>query len=380
MSDTTPINAASFLALEQPPRLLLGPGPSSVHPRVYAAMTQPMVGHLDPTFIDVMDQVQDLLRYLFQTENELTIPISGTGSAAMETCIANLVEPGDKVLVCVNGYFGLRLAEMATRYGGDVATVSKPWGQVLSAATVDAALEEHPAKIVAIVHGETSTGAMQPIGEIAEVVHNHNALLIVDTVASLGGAPFHVDALGVDACYTGSQKCLSAPPGSGPVTFGPRAVEKIEARKTPVTSWYLDVTLLRKYWGTPRMYHHTAPISATYALYEALRLVAEEGLEAVWARHQQAAEALYAGLKPLGLQPHIPAERRLPTLTTVRLPEDDGFDEAGIRRALLEQHNIEIAGGLGDFKGKVWRVGLMGHSARLANVEKLLAALGELLS
>ncbi|MBN1965632.1 MAG: alanine--glyoxylate aminotransferase family protein [Anaerolineae bacterium] len=380
MSETTPINAASFPALEQPPRLLLGPGPSSVHPRVYQAMTQPVVGHLDPTFIEVMDHVQALLRYLFQTENELTIPISGTGTAAMETCVANLVEPGDKVLVCVNGYFGQRLAEMAKRYGGDVATISKPWGQVFTPAAIDAALDEHKAQVVAIVHGETSTGAMQPMAGIAEVVHAHQAVLIVDTVASLGGVPFHVDALDIDACYTGSQKCLSAPPGSGPVTFGPRAVARLDARKTPVKNWYLDLTLLRKYWGPARQYHHTAPISATYALYEALRLIAEEGLEAVWARHRAAAQALWQGLKPLGLTPHVPEANRLPTLTTVRLPDRDGFDEAGIRRALLERYNIEIAGGLGDLKGRVWRVGLMGHSAREANVQTLLAALGELLT
>lgn len=365
-------------SLDIPQRLLLGPGPSTVPPRVYQAMMAPVVGHLDPAFIAVMDEIQALLRYLFQTENELTLPISGTGSAAMEAAVANLVEPGDHVLVCINGFFGQRIAEMARRYGAEVRTVHRPWGEVFSGEEVAAALAEQPADIVAIVHGETSTGAAQPIPAVAKAAHDHGALLIVDTVASLGGVPVYVDAWDIDVCYSGSQKCLSCPPGASPITFGPRAVAKLEQRRQPVTSWYLDLPLLRDYWGPPRKYHHTAPISTMYALHEGLRLVAEEGLEARWARHQQAATALYEGLEELDMTMHVPAEYRLASLTTPRLPP--GIDEAAIRRALLLDYNVEIAGGLGELAGQVWRIGLMGYSARRENVALLLAALRNLLS
>lgn len=363
--------------LSAPERILLGPGPSMVDPRVMRAMVTPVVGHLDPTFTRLMDRIQDLLRYVFQTANPLTIPISGTGTAAMEAAVANAVEPGDPVLVCVNGYFGGRIAEMARRYGGDVQTITRPWGEVFTGDEVRAALERRPAKVVAVVHGETSTGAEQPLADIVPAVHDHGAIVIVDTVASLGGVPLSVDALDIDICYTGSQKCLSSPPGMGPITFGPRAVEKIEWRKTPVANWYLDVTLLRQYWGEARVYHHTAPISSNYALYEALRLVAEEGLEARWARHRALAEMLWAGLERLGLALHVAAPYRLPSLTTVRVP--DGVDEAAVRKVLLSEYNIEIAGGLGELKGRAWRIGLMGYSARRENIELLLAALGKLL-
>jgi alanine-glyoxylate transaminase/serine-glyoxylate transaminase/serine-pyruvate transaminase len=366
-----------FPELDMPQRVLLGPGPSMVYPSVTRAMTVPMVGHLDPTFVALMDRIQDLLRYLFQTDNALTLPISGTGSAAMETCVANMVEPGDRVLVCVEGYFGLRIADMARRYGGEVATIMRPWGEVFSADDVRRALDERSAEVVAIVHGETSTGAMQPIPDIAQVVRDHGAVLIVDTVASLGGAPFKTDEWGVDVAYTGSQKCLSSPPGISPVTFGPRAVEKLDKRQTPVANWYLDMTMLRQYWGAPRKYHHTAPISANYALYESLRLVKAAGLEALWARHRQVAEMLWEGAEALGLLMHVPLEHRLPSLTTVCVPA--GADEAAIRRQLLLDYNVEIAGGLGELAGKVWRVGLMGYSARPENVVLLLGALRRIL-
>ena len=348
-----------------------------VDPRVLRAMAAPVVGHLDPQFVALMDRVQDLLRYVFQTENALTLPISGTGTAAMEAAVANMVAPGDAVLVCVNGYFGLRIAEMARRYGGDVIVLERPWGEVFTAGEIGAALARRPAQVVALVHGETSTGAMQPLDGVADAVHAQGGVLIVDAVASLAGVPLAVDTLDIDVCYTGSQKCLSCPPGVAPITLGPRAIEKLERRATPVANWYLDLTLLRQYWGAPRAYHHTAPISSVYALYEALRLVAEEGLEARAARHRRHAELLWDGLADLGLALHVPAAHRLPPLTTVRVP--DGVDEAAIRRRLLDEYNIEISGGLGALKGKVWRVGLMGYSSRQENVVLLLAALERLL-
>ncbi len=371
-------DSSAFTDLDMPQRILLGPGPSMVDSRVLRAMVAPVVGHLDPKFVVLMDQLQDLLRYLFQTANDLTLPISGTGSAAMETCVVNSVEPGDVVLVCINGYFGMRLAEMAKRCGADVETITRPWGEVFSAKEIKNALQKCAAKVVMIVHGETSSGAMQPVEEIAQVVHEFGGLLLVDTVASLGGVPFKSDEIGVDICYTGSQKCLSCPPGIGPVTFGPRAVEKLNKRSTPVASWYLDLTLLRDYWGPARKYHHTAPISSIYALYEGLRLVAEEGLEARWARHQRMAKLLWDGLEAMDMTMHVPLEHRLPSLTTVRIP--DGVDELAIRRKLLADYNIEIAGGLGELAGKVWRVGLMGYSAREENVLLFLAALEKLLA
>ena len=372
-----PVPAPHVAAASTPNRILLGPGPSQVPPRVMRALATPVVGHLDPTFLQVMDEIQALLRYTFQTENPLTLVVPGTGTAAMETAVANMVEPGDPVLVCANGYFGLRIAEMARRYGGEVEVITRPWGEVFDPADVQAALDRRPARVVAIVHGETSSGAAQPIDAIAKVVHAQDGVLIVDTVASLGGVPFGVDAAGVDVCYTGSQKCLGCPPGLGPITLGPRAVARLEARRTPVANWYLDLSLLRQYWDERRVYHHTAPVSMLYALHEALRLVAEEGLEARWARHRQCAEQLWAGLETLDIGLHVAPALRLPSLTTVRVPS--GMDEAAVRRTLLGRYNIEIAGGLGELKGQVWRVGLMGYSAREENVLLLLAALGAIL-
>ncbi len=376
--DSKPLDLSCYPELDMPPRVLLGPGPSMVNPRVLRAMTTPVVGHLDPEFLKLMDRTQDLLRYLFETENPITIPISGTGSAAMEAAIANMVEAGDPVLICVNGYFGMRLAEMARRYGGDVQTITRPWGEVFTPDEVKAALDKRPAKIVAIVHVETSSGTLQPLSEIVKVVHDQNGILIVDTVASLGGVPARVDEIGIDVCYSGSQKCLSCPPGIGPITFGPRAMEIMENRRTPVGNWYLDVTMVQKYWGEERTYHHTAPISSNYAIYEALRLVAEEGLENRWDYHRRNAELLWDGLEAMGLSMHVPVEYRAPPLTTVRIPE--GVDGDQIRSRLLNEYNIEISGGLGELKGKVWRVGLMGYSSRPEHVLLLLAALDKLLN
>lgn len=367
------LGPADLAACPMPPRLLLGPGPSMVPPSVLAAMAAPLVGHLDPAFLGLMDRSQVLLRHVFETSNRLTIPISGTGSAAMEAAVANMVEPGDDVLVCASGYFGLRIAEMARRYGGQVRTIEKPWGQVFGADEVAAALDEHPARIVAIVHAETSTGALQPLDEIPAIVHARGGLLIVDAVTSLGGVQVAVDARDIDVCYSGTQKCLGAPPGLGPITLGPRAVEKLRGRKTPVISWYLDLTAVERYWGPERTYHHTAPISMNYAFFEALRLVAEEGLEARWARHAANARLLWDGLQGLGLSMHVEPAHRLPSLTTVRIP--DGVDDARVRGRLLRDFGIEIAGGFGELKGKVWRIGLMGYSSRPEYVATLVAAL-----
>jgi alanine-glyoxylate transaminase/serine-glyoxylate transaminase/serine-pyruvate transaminase len=368
---------SDYPELDAPPRVLLGPGPSSVHPRVLRAMATPLVGHLDPYFLKLMDRVQNQLRYVFETENTLTFPVSGTGSAAMETAIANMIEPEDTVLVCINGYFGGRLAEMARRYGGDVQTIERPWGEVFAPEEVEQALKVRPSKVVAIVHAETSTGAEQPLNEIARLVHEQDGILIVDAVTSLGGLPVRVDEVGVDVCYSGSQKCLSCPPGLGPITLNARAEEALNRRKSPVANWYLDLSLVQKYWGVERTYHHTAPISANYALYEGLRLVMAEGLEECWARHRRNAELLWEGLEKLDLTLHVPKEHRLTTLTTVRVPSD--VDEMAVRRRLLDEFNIEIAGGLGELKGKIWRIGLMGYSSQLENVILLLAALERLL-
>jgi len=359
--------------LTVPPRLLLGPGPSLVDPRVLQAMGTPLLGHLDPQFVEIMDRTQVMLRYAFQTRNPITIPVSGTGTAAMEAAVANMVEPGDSVLVCVSGYFGLRIADMARRYGGDVEVINRPWGQVFSPEEVKQALDRRPAKIVAIVHAETSTGVCQPLEEIVRIVHAQGGLIIVDAVTSLGGVPLKVDEWGIDVCYSGSQKCLSCPPGISPITFNSTAIQKLEARKTQVTNWYLDLSGVGKYWGKERTYHHTAPISMVYALYEALQIVLEEGLEARWQRHRTNAALLWSGLEAMGWELHVPLEYRLPSLTTPRVPA--GVDEVLLRQRLLKEYNIEISGGLGELKGKVLRIGLMGYSSRPENVLLLLAAI-----
>lgn len=371
------LDMSRFPEINLPPRVLLGPGPSLVDPRVLRAMSVPLVGHMDPEFVRLMDRTQELLRYVFETNNKLTIPVSGTGSAAMEAAIANMVEPGTPVLICINGYFGERLAEMARRYGGNVAVIHRPWGQVFTPEEVKQAAHEHRAKIVGIVHAETSTGAQQPIEDIAQIVHSLGGLLIVDAVTSLGGIPVRVDEIGIDVCYSGTQKCLSAPPGLGPITFSERAIELLQNRNVPVRSWYLDVSMVQKYWGPERTYHHTAPITANYGLYEALRIVAEEGLENRWARHRANAELLWEGLEELNIHCLVPKENRLPSLTTAIVPP--GVDEGKVRQALLNDYNIEIAGGLGELKGKIWRIGLMGYSSRKENILLLLAALKSLL-
>lgn len=375
MNTTNTLNP--FPELDIPARTLLGPGPSTVDPRVLRIMAAPLLGHLDPIFLELMDRTQVMLRQVFETQNPLTLAVPGTGSAGMEAALANMIEPGDSVLVCSNGYFSLRMAEMARRYGAQVQVISRPWGEVFTPAEIKQALEAQPAKIVALVHAETSTGALQPLDEIAQLVHQYDALLLVDAVTSLGGLPVRVDGTGIDICYSGSQKCLSCPPGLAPITLSQRAEQALSTRKTPVANWYLDLNLLRKYWGPERAYHHTAPISTVYAFYEGLRLAVAEGLEARWERHARNARLLWDGLEALGMTLHVPLEYRLPSLTTVRIP--DGVDDLQIRSRLLNDYNIEIGGGLGELKGKVWRIGLMGYSSRPENVLLLLAALGKLL-
>ena len=361
-----------------PPRLLLGPGPSMVHPRVLAAMAAPLLGHLDPAFIAMMEDVKALLRLVFATGNALTFPISGTGSAGMEACLVNLIEPGDEVVVGVNGVFGTRMAEVVERAGASAVRVEAPWGRVIRPEQVEAALATcRRPKLVALVHAETSTGAWQPLPDAARLAHDHGALFLADCVTSLGGAPVELDAWQVDAAYSGTQKCLSCPPGLAPVSFGPRALEVLQRRKTKVQSWYLDVTLLQQYWGEERVYHHTAPVSMNYALREALRLVIDEGLPARFARHARNHQALVAGLAALGLTLASEEGHRLPMLNAVTVPE--GIDEGRVRGRLLREHGIEIGGGLGPMKGRVWRIGLMGESSRRAHVLTLLAALEDAL-
>jgi len=359
--------------LNMPPRLLLGPGPSNAHPRVLSAIGMPQVGHLDPSFITLMNEVQSLLRYAWQTSNKLTIPVSGTGSAAMEATFANSLEPGDVILVGINGYFGHRMVDMATRYGADVRTIEKPWGEVFSLDELKAAVETHQPKVLALVHAETSTGACQPLDGVADLCHEHDALLLIDTVTSLGGIPLFLDKWGVDMAYSGSQKCLSCPPGIAPLTFNDRALDAVNSRQSQVANWYLDMTLVGKYWGSTRTYHHTAPINMNYALREALRVVAEEGLEACWQRHRDNAELLWEGLAELGMECHVAHEHRLPSLTTVRIPT--GVNGKAVAAHLRNEYNIEIAGGLGQLAGQVWRIGLMGYNSRPENVLLLLNAL-----
>ena len=363
----------SYGDLNLPVRTLLGPGPSNVHPRVYRAMTTPVIGHLDPKFLELMDETMELLRFVFQTRNTITLAIPGTGSAGMEAALVNLIEPGDGVLVGVNGYFGERLSEMASRHGAEVRRVEAPWGQIVEPDQIEGALAERRAKLVAVVHAETSTGVLQPIKPIAEVCRRHGALLVMDAVTSLGGSPVPADDWGADVCFSCTQKGLSCPPGLAPITVSDRAVAVTGARRSPVQSWYLDLNLITKYWGSDRVYHHTAPITMLYALREALCLVREEGLEARWRRHQTLSNALAAGLKALGLPILAPESHRAPTLTVARIP--DGIRDIEVRKMLLSEHNLEIGGGLGALKGQVWRIGLMGESCTRANVLLVLSAL-----
>ncbi|MFC1879518.1 pyridoxal-phosphate-dependent aminotransferase family protein [Chloroflexota bacterium] len=367
-----------FTDLDISPRILLGPGPSMVSSRVLRAMATPLVGHLDPDFLQVLDEESQLLRFLFQTENKMTLSIQGTGSAGMEAALCNIIEPGDAILVCVMGYFGERICEIASRYGAKIDRIERPWGQIFDPAEIEAALSARRYKLLALVHAETSTGARQPwIKEIAAAAHNHGALLVLDTVTSLGGLPVEIDNWGVDVAFSGSQKSLSCPPGLAPLTVSPRAEEILRGRKTPVANWNLDLLGLEKYWTAPHGYHHTAPISTHYALREGLRIVYEEGLEARFVRHQHNAGLLWQGLEAMGLPPLIPYEQRLPTLTTPQLSPE--IDDAAVRRRLLEAYNIEIAGGFGQLQGQIWRIGLMGFSSRREYITLLLAALEQIL-
>jgi alanine-glyoxylate transaminase/serine-glyoxylate transaminase/serine-pyruvate transaminase len=345
---------------------------------VLAAMAESTVGHLDPYYLQLMDGMQQMLRAVFQTQNRMTFAVSATGSAGMEAAVVNVIEPGDSMIVCVNGVFGGRMADVAARAGANVTKVERPWGEVFSPADLKDAIAKAKPKVVGIVLAETSTGAWQPIEEIAALVRESGAMLVVDAVTALGGLPVEVDRWGVDVIYSGSQKCLSCPPGLAPISFSDRALELILGRKSKVQSWYLDVTMLAQYWGSDRVYHHTAPINMTYGLYEALRLVLEEGLEKCFARHRQNHVALKAGLAALGITYTAQEGHQLPMLNAVRVPE--GVDDAKVRGGLLNKFGIEIGGGLGAFKGKVWRIGLMGYGSRPANVLLFLAALEQLLS
>ncbi len=354
-------------------RVLMGPGPSDVSARVLQAMAAPCIGHLDPYFLSVMDETQQLLRFLFQTENELTIPVSGTGSAGMETCFVNLVEPGDEVVVCVNGVFGTRMSDIVGRLGGRLIRVDAEWGRAVDPEAVRDAMRGKGPKILAVVHAETSTGVCTPLEALSKIADDAGALFLVDTVTSLAGMEVDVDKWGIDAVYSGTQKCLSCPPGLSPISFSPRALKALESRKAPVTSWYLDMGMVRNYWGGERKYHHTAPINMVYGLREALRMVAEEGLEKRFARHRLNHRALVAGVEAMGLAMLVPEAERLPMLNTIRIPE--GAEDAKVRGTLLRQFGIEIGGGLGNLAGKVWRVGLMGHASSSRNVYLFLSAL-----
>lgn len=359
-----------------PVRTLMGPGPSDVHPRVLAALARPTIGHLDPKFVGMMDEVKVMLQHAFQTKNELTMPVSAPGSAGMETCFVNLMEPGDKVIVCINGVFGGRMKENVERLGGTPVVVEDAWGDPVDPNKVADAFKKNPdAKILAFVHAETSTGALSDAKTLVSIAHQHHALAIVDAVTSLGGVPLKVDEWGIDAIYSGSQKCLSAPPGLSPVSFSERAVARIKARKTKVASWFLDLTLVMGYWGAgaKRTYHHTAPVNALYGLHEALVLLQEEGLEKSWARHAQQHQALRAGLEKLGFEYIGRDGARLPQLNAVKLP--GGVDEAQLRASLLNDYNLEVGAGLGALAGKILRIGLMGYGSNTRNVLFCLAAL-----
>ena len=356
-----------------PPRLLMGPGPSDVAPSVLQAMSQPLVGHLDPVFVKMMEEIKAMLRVVFETTNAMTFPVSGTGSAGMEFCCVNLIEPGDEVIIGVNGVFGNRMVDVAERCGARVTKVEAEWGRIIEVQQIREALQKVPKpKLVAIVHAETSTGALTPVEEISRLAHEAGALFLLDTVTSLGGCPVRLDAWQVDAVYSGTQKCLSCPPGLSPVSLSPRAMEVATSRKNKVQSWYLDVNLLASYWGQERVYHHTAPISMNYALHEALRLALVEGLENRFRRHQENHLALKRGLQELGIGLASQEGHQLWQLNAVTVPA--GVDEAALRKRLLAEYNIEVGAGLGALKGKIIRVGLMGETSRRENVDKFLAA------
>lgn len=359
-------------------RILMGPGPSDVNPRVLKAMSTPMIGHLDPQFIQIMDEVMEMTRQLFQTKNQVTSVISATGSAGMETCFVNLLEPGDTAIVCVNGVFGERMCDIVNRCGANLIRVDSPWGEPIDPDKVSTALKNSHPKLLAIVHAETSTGVLQPLEEISKMVHEAGALFVVDTVTSLGGTQVMVDEWGIDAVYSGTQKCISAPPGLSPISFNSKALEVMDNRKTKVQSWYLDLSMIRRYWtGAKRAYHHTGPISMVYAIHEALRIVLEEGLEARFERHRNYHMILKRGLEDMGFEFVVAPEYRLPMLNTIKIPQ--GIDDATVRGRLLNEYNIEIGAGLGNFSGKVWRIGLMGESCTPNHINMLLGALKNIL-
>lgn len=367
-------------SFKPPVRTLMGPGPSDVHPRILGALSRPTIGHLDPAFISMMDELKELLQYAFVTKNAMTMPVSAPGSAGMETCFVNLVEPGDKVIVCQNGAFGGRMKENVERCGGLAVLVEDAWGEAVDIGKLEDALKANTdAKIVALVHAETSTGAQSDVAALVKLARAHDCLTIVDAVTSLGGTPLKVDEWQIDAIYSGSQKCLSCTPGLSPVSFSERALEKVRNRQSKVQSWFMDLNLVMGYWGTgtKRAYHHTAPINALYSLHEALVMLQEEGLENAWARHQQNHLALKAGLEALGLTFIVKEADRLPQLNTVSIPA--GVDDAAVRSRLLNEYNLELGAGLGALAGKVWRIGLMGHSSRAENILLCVGALESVL-
>lgn len=360
-------------------RVLMGPGPSDVHPRVLQAMALPLVGHLDPEFVTIMDEIKEMVQLTFQTKNNLTFVVSAPGSAGMETCLVNLLEPGDEAIICVHGVFGGRMADIAGRCGATVTTVEAPWGEAINPQQVKDALKGKKPKLVAIVHAETSTGVLQPLEQISQIVRESGALFVVDAVTSYCGTPLKVDEWGIDAIYSGTQKCLSAPPGLSPVSFSERAVKALDSRKTKVQSWFLDLSMVKNYWaGAKRTYHHTAPVSAMYALREAYRIVLEEGLEKRYQRHIANHQLLKKELEALGFEFVVKEGFRLPMLNAVKLPE--GVDDMAVRSRLLNEYNIEVGGGLGQFAGKIWRVGLMGESSQPNYVHALATALKDILN
>jgi alanine-glyoxylate transaminase/serine-glyoxylate transaminase/serine-pyruvate transaminase len=371
------VNINDLKTLDPPERILMGPGPSNVSPRVLAALGAPCIGHLDPYFLQVMNETQALLRALFQTKNGLTIPVSGTGSAGMETCFVNLIEPGDRVVIGVGGVFGTRMTDVAGRLGAEVTTVEAEWGRAIDLDDLRRAAVTKKPKIIALVHAETSTGVRQPVEGLRAIADEAGALLLLDTVTSLGGIEVAIDAWGVDAVYSGTQKCLSCPPGLSPLSFSDRAMDVLKKRKTKVPNWYLDMSMVADYWGESRKYHHTAPVNMIFALREALRLIVEEGFSKRFERHRKNHRALVAGLEALGLSMLVAAENRLPTLNAVIVPP--GVDEPKVRQGLLADYGIEIGGGLGTLAGKIWRVGLMGHSCTRRNVTWFVTALEQVL-
>jgi len=363
-----------------PNRILMGPGPSNVHPRVLEAMSRPTIGHLDPKFIELMDEIKELLKYTFQTKNEVTFAVSGPGSVGMETCLVNLVEPNYKVLVCVNGVFGGRMKSIVERCGAEPIALNMPWGRAIDPNVFEDTLKKNKEiNVCSFVHAETSTGAKSDIKTLTEIAHKYNCLVIADTVTSLGGIPVLVDEWNIDVSYSGSQKCLSCPPGLSPVTFNESAIKFIKSRKTQVQSWFMDLNLILSYWGgsSKRAYHHTAPINSLYALHEALLILKEEGIENSWKRHKANGEKLVQELEKIGLKPFVIEDERLPQLTSVTFPK--GIDEGKVRKSLLEDYKIEIGAGLGELAGKVWRIGLMGYSSNEENIKACVGALKNIL-